>query len=339
MMVMVAGKAKTMQEVLNVSDLRVTRQRSGAVATDLVRDVSFRVGAGEIVCMVGESGSGKSLSAQAIIGLLSDEPHLTVSGRVEFLGRELLGMDPREQLDLRGSKVTMVFQEPMSSLDPVMRVGNQVAEAVRRVERTSRKTQRARVLELFRQVGLPDPERVFRSYPHELSGGMCQRVMIAMALAPRPALVVADEPTTALDVTVQAQILDLLVKLRDEQGLSILLITHDMGVASVVADRVVVVYAGRTVEQQKAGGLFTNPRHPYTQGLLESLPRMADSSNKHLRLTAIPGMVPEPGNLPVGCAFQTRCPQVMDRCRQEDPPLVDSASGAQVACWVASDEA
>lgn len=339
MMVMVAGKAKTMQEVLNVSDLRVTRQRSGAVATDLVRDVSFRVGAGEIVCMVGESGSGKSLSAQAIIGLLSDEPHLTVSGRVEFLGRELLGMDPREQLDLRGSKVTMVFQEPMSSLDPVMRVGNQVAEAVRRVERTSRKTQRARVLELFRQVGLPDPERVFQSYPHELSGGMCQRVMIAMALAPRPALVVADEPTTALDVTVQAQILDLLVKLRDEQGLSILLITHDMGVASVVADRVVVVYAGRTVEQQKAGGLFANPRHPYTQGLLGSLPRMADSSNKHLRLTAIPGMVPEPGNLPVGCAFQTRCPQVMDRCRQEDPPLVDSASGAQVACWVASDEA
>jgi oligopeptide/dipeptide ABC transporter ATP-binding protein len=194
-------------------------------------------------------------------------------------------------------------------------------------------------LELFRQVGLADAERVFRSYPHELSGGMCQRVMIAMALAPKPALVVADEPTTALDVTVQAQILDLLVQLRDEQGLSILLITHDMGVASVVADRVVVVYAGRTVEQQRVGELFANPLHPYTMGLLGSLPRMADSSNKHLRLTAIPGMVPEPGNLPVGCAFQARCSQAIDLCKHEDPPLVRSASRAQVACWVASDGA
>jgi len=333
---MFAERLAVKTDLLSVKNLRVSRMKPGTPKCDLVRDVSVRVGRGEVVCVVGESGSGKSLSAQAIMGLLTDEPYLRVSGSVEFDGRDLLAMNQHEQRELRGSQMTMVFQEPMSSLDPTMKVGSQVIEAVRRSGMDSRRAAaRERVFELFGQVGLPDVERVARSYPHELSGGMCQRVMIAMALAPEPSLLVADEPTTALDVTVQAQILDLFLRLRDRKGLSIVLITHDMGVASVVADRIVVVYAGRTVEQQPSSELFVHPRHPYTKGLLASLPSMEGHADKHVRLSVIPGMVPEPGSLPVGCAFQERCDEVIEKCRQEDPPLSACTDGGEVACWVA----
>lgn len=322
--------------LLRVEGLQVLQVRAGRPPTSLVRNISFEVHREEIVCMVGESGSGKSLSAQAVMGLLEDEPHLRVRGRIEFGGRDLFELSSEDRRELRGSEMTMVFQEPMSSLDPVMRVGVQVGEAIHRVERLSRVATRSRTLELFRQVGLPDVERVWRSYPHELSGGMCQRVMIAMALAPRPQLLIADEPTTALDVTVQAQILDLLLRLREQEGMSILLITHDMAVAAAVADHVVVVYAGRTVEDRATSGLFADPWHPYTIGLLRSLPRLNEAQGKEKRLHAIPGAVPNPGSLPEGCAFGPRCELIVPRCHREDPPLMERSGQGCVACWVAT---
>lgn len=326
--------------LLRVERLEVVYRRPRQVARRLVRDVSLEIYPGQIVCVVGESGSGKSLSAQAIMGLLGDEPYLRVAGEVDFGGRDLLGMGEEEQRHLRGREMTMVFQEPMSCLDPVMRVGVQVGEALRRIGgvRREREEVRSQTLELLRRVGLPDVERVYRSYPHELSGGMCQRVMIAMALAPKPKLLIADEPTTALDVTVQAQILDLLVRLRDEEGMSILLITHDMAVAAAIADRVVVVYAGRTVEADSAARLFDCARHPYTKGLLRALPRLQSKADKTRHLPAIAGSVPEPGQLPDGCAFWPRCDLATDHCRVEDPPLEVSGVRA-VACWEAGHDA
>jgi peptide/nickel transport system ATP-binding protein len=334
-----APATSTQDPVLVVTGLRVTLNRPGSAPCDLVRDVSVEIGAGEIVCMVGESGSGKSLSALAIMGLLGEEPNLRVGGRVHIGGRDLFALSPDQQRETRGRDVTMVFQEPMSSLDPVMRVGAQVTEAVRRAQSTSRAQARDRTLDLLRQVGLPDVERVYASYPHQLSGGMCQRVMIAMALAPRPRLLVADEPTTALDVTVQAQIIDLLLRLREQEGMSILLITHDMAVAAAIADRVVVVYAGRTVEVNDVTQIFAHPEHPYTAGLLRSVPRLDGQLAAKTRLQAIAGTIPEPSQLPAGCAFAPRCELAVDRCRAQDPPLEVREPGRAVACWVATGHA
>lgn len=321
--------------LLSVRGLRVT-ERSEAGSRDLVRDVSFDVGEGKIVCVVGESGSGKSLSVKAVMGLLADNSRLETAGSVIFDGRDLLAMTPQQQRGLRGRDIAMVFQEPLSSLDPVMRVGRQVAEAVQRAEPTRGRQATSRVLELFGQVGLPDVDRVARAYPHQLSGGMCQRVMIAMALASRPRLLIADEPTSALDVTVQAQLLDLLSRLRAETAMSILLVTHDLGVAATIADTVTVMYAGRTAEVGLTRQLLERPRHPYTAGLLGSVPRLGQSRGTTKgRLAAIAGTVPEPGRLPAGCAFAPRCPRVVERCRSEDPALEWRDDGA-VACWEAT---
>lgn len=321
--------------LLSVRGLRVT-ERSEAGSRDLVRDVSFDVGEGKIVCVVGESGSGKSLSVKAVMGLLADNSRLETAGSVIFDGRDLLAMAPQQQRGLRGRDIAMVFQEPLSSLDPVMRVGRQVAEAVQRAEPTRGRQATSRVLELFGQVGLPDVDRVARAYPHQLSGGMCQRVMIAMALASRPRLLIADEPTSALDVTVQAQLLDLLSRLRAETAMSILLVTHDLGVAATIADTVTVMYAGRTAEVGPTRQLLERPRHPYTAGLLGSVPRLGQSRGTTKgRLAAIGGTVPEPGRLPAGCAFAPRCPRVVERCRSEDPALEWRDDGA-VACWEAT---
>jgi oligopeptide/dipeptide ABC transporter ATP-binding protein len=326
--------ARGVSPLLVVRGLRVSQQRA-AGPRDLVRDVSFEVGRGEIVCVVGESGSGKSLSVKAVMGLLGDGGSLQVAGSVEFDGRELLEATPEQRRALRGRDIAMVFQEPLANLDPVMRVGAQMAECVQRVEPQRARQAMPRVLELLRHVGLPDVERVARSYPHQLSGGMCQRVMIAMALAARPKLLIADEPTSALDVTVQAQILDLLTRMREEEGMSILLVTHDLSVAAAIADRVMVMYAGRTAEVTRTSDLFGRPRHPYTVGLLRSLPQRGHAAGKSSRLIAIGGTVPEPGQLPAGCAFSPRCDKAIDRCSELDPPLEWSGSSA-VACWVAN---
>jgi oligopeptide/dipeptide ABC transporter ATP-binding protein len=326
-----AGEATPL---LTVRGLRVTHERP-AGRRDLVRDVSFDVGRGEIVCVVGESGSGKSLSAKAVMGLLGDGGALRAAGDIEFDGRKLLELTREQRRALRGRDIAMVFQEPLANLDPVMRVGAQVAESVRRVEPQRPGPAMPRVLELLRHVGLPDVQRMARSYPHQLSGGMCQRVMIAMALAARPKLLIADEPTSALDVTVQAQILDLLTRMRDDEGMSILLVTHDLSVAAAIADSVIVMYAGRTAEVTRTSDLFARARHPYTSALLRSLPQRGQASGKSGRLVAIGGTVPEPGRLPPGCAFSPRCDKAIDRCSKQDPPL-EWSGGSAVACWVAN---
>jgi oligopeptide/dipeptide ABC transporter ATP-binding protein len=320
--------------LLSVRGLRIS-ERTEAGRRALVRDVTFDVGVGEIVCIVGESGSGKSLSVKATMGLLGRNARLVTDGSVIFDGRNILEMRPEQQRRLRGREIAMVFQEPLASLDPVMPVGRQVAESVRRAEGLRGQQARSRVTELFGHVGLPDVERVTRAYPHQLSGGMCQRVMIAMALASRPRLLIADEPTSALDVTVQAQLLDLLNRLRDQETMSILLVTHDLGVAAAIADTVVVMYAGRTAEVGQTAQILERPQHPYTAGLLGSVPRLGQfRGGTKRRLAAIEGTVPEPGRLPAGCAFAPRCQKVVERCLSEDPPLEWHGTSA-VTCWEA----
>jgi peptide/nickel transport system ATP-binding protein len=301
-----------------------------------VDGVSFEVGAGRAVGLVGESGSGKSVTALSILRLVRDPPGRVVGGQVRFRGRDLLALSEREMRAVRGDQISMIFQEPMTSLNPVMSTGDQVAEPLLLHRNMSRAAARAEALALYRKVGIADPERRLHDYPHQMSGGMRQRVMIAMALACRPSLLIADEPTTALDVTVQAQILDLLAELRRELGMALLLITHDLGVVAEVCDDVVVMYAGHVVERAPAAVLFARPRHPYTVGLLRSLPplRTADELRApRSRLPEIPGMVPRLDQLPVGCRFQDRCDRVQARCRTEAPPLAPIAPDRLVRCF------
>ncbi|TNC22363.1 ABC transporter ATP-binding protein [Amycolatopsis alkalitolerans] len=313
--------------LLTLDGVRVTLRGSGV---DLVRDATLDVGAGETVCLVGESGSGKSVTARTILGLTRRDPAFAVQGRITLAGRNLAEAGDGELRRLRGREMAMVFQEPLSALDPVFTVAAQLSEALRREGRSSRRAERARMRELLGEVGISDAGRVLRSYPYQLSGGMCQRVMIAMALACSPKLLIADEPTTALDVTVQAQILDLIDRLRSDTGMSVLLVTHDLGVAAEVADRVAVMYAGRVVEVGEPAQIFGGPRHPYTAGLLACIPPL--EGERPGRLPDIPGGVPEPGRLPAGCAFQPRCARALDRCGTEDPPLV-TAGPVPTACW------
>ncbi|HEY8393944.1 MAG TPA: ABC transporter ATP-binding protein [Thermaerobacter sp.] len=297
-----------------------------------VRGATFEVRAGETVALVGESGCGKSVTALSIMRLLPEPQARIVDGRIDFKGVDLARAPERELRRIRGNRIAMVFQEPMTSLNPVYTCGHQVAEAIRTHRRCSAAEARALALEAFRQVGISDPERRLDQYPHELSGGLRQRVMIAMALACRPELLIADEPTTALDVTIQAQILDLMRQLRDELGMSILFITHDLGVVAEMADRVVVMYAGEVVEEAPVRELFSSPRHPYTRGLLESIPRL-DSARK-TKLPAIEGSVPHPSQRPAGCAFAPRCPRVLARCHGEAPPLLEMEGDRRVRCWL-----
>ncbi|MRX83743.1 ABC transporter ATP-binding protein [Eggerthella guodeyinii] len=295
-----------------------------------VEDVSFDVDAGEILAIVGESGSGKSVTSLSVMGLLAEPGHVA-GGSMEFEGKDLATLSEKQYRELRGNDMAMIFQEPMTSLNPVYRVGNQIVEAIRTHEKVSKAEAKARAVDLLRKVGIPSPEARINDYPHQMSGGMRQRVMIAMALACNPKLLIADEPTTALDVTIQAQILDLLRRLRDDTGMAVLLITHDLGVVSETADRVVVMYCGQVVEEAEVRTLFDHPMHPYTLGLLKSIPRLEDDDTK--RLYMIKGMVPNPLEMPPGCHFSDRCDSCMDICRTKVPDLVD-LDGHKVRCFL-----
>ena len=315
--------------LLELRDLHVSfATRSGEVPA--VRGVDLRVRPGETLALVGESGSGKTVTALAVMGLI-DPPGRVVRGGVWFDGRELTALPTRELREVRGSRIGMVFQEPMTSLNPVFTVGDQIAEVLRIHRRASAKQARAEVIELLRHVGIPAPERRVDSYPHEMSGGMKQRVMIAMAIACKPELLIADEPTTALDVTIQAQILELLAELQQEMGMAILLITHNLGVVAHFAREVAVMYAGKVVERAPVGSLFARPAHPYTRALLRSLPR---PDRAHEPLEAITGTVPSPLEYPPGCAFADRCAEVLPRCRDEQPRLVEVGDTHAAACWL-----
>ncbi len=295
-----------------------------------VEDVSFDVDAGEILAIVGESGSGKSVTSLSVMGLLAEPGHVA-GGSMEFEGKDLTKLSEKQYRELRGNDMAMIFQEPMTSLNPVYRVGKQITEAIRTHEKVSKAEAETRAVDLLRKVGIPSPEARINDYPHQMSGGMRQRVMIAMALACNPKLLIADEPTTALDVTIQAQILDLLRRLRDDTGMAVLLITHDLGVVSETADRVVVMYCGQVVEEADVRELFDHPMHPYTLGLLKSIPRLEDDDTK--RLYMIKGMVPNPLEMPPGCHFSDRCDSCMDICREQIPDLVD-LDGHKVRCFL-----
>ena len=295
-----------------------------------VEDVSFDVDQGEILAIVGESGSGKSVTSLSIMGLLAEPGHVA-GGSLEFEGKDLATLSEKQYRELRGNDMAMIFQEPMTSLNPVYRVGNQIVEAIRTHEKVSKAEAKDRAVDLLRKVGIPSPEARINDYPHQMSGGMRQRVMIAMALACNPKLLIADEPTTALDVTIQAQILDLLRRLRDDTGMAVLVITRDLGVVSETADRVVVMYCGQVVEEAEVRTLFDHPMHPYTLGLLKSIPRLEDDDSK--RLYMIKGMVPNPLEMPPGCHFSDRCDSCMDICRTKVPELVD-VDGHKVRCFL-----
>ena len=295
-----------------------------------IEDASFTLAPGEILGIVGESGSGKSVTALTIMGLLPRPPARIVQGSVVFEGEDITNAAPSRMQHIRGPGMAMVFQEPMTSLNPVFSIGEQIMETLRAHERLSTRQQRDRAVEMLDRVGIPSAARRLDDYPHQLSGGQRQRVMIAMALACRPRLLIADEPTTALDVTIQAQILDLLLDLRDEFGMAIIVITHNMGVVAETADRVLVMYAGRVVEQAPVGELFARPRHPYTRGLLSCVPAIDQDRD---RLLAIPGGLPEPARRPPGCRFAPRCADAQPACSAALPVLEALADGHAAACF------
>ena len=310
-------------DVRNLS-IRVAKARS-----NLVDDVSFSVAAGRTLCIVGESGCGKSQTALALMGLLASPPLSVTGGTALFAGRDLLSLPQAEMQRIRGDRMAMIFQEPMSSLNPVLRIGEQIAEAVRRHKHVNTATARARALEMLERVRIPAARTRLDEFPHQLSGGMRQRAMIAMALANDPELLLADEPTTALDVTIQAQILDLMRLLQAELGTAMILITHDLGVVAEMADEVAVMYAGRIVEIGTTRDIFEDPQHPYTIGLMSSMPALGQRSE---RLVTIPGRVPSAMDMPDGCRFASRCPFRQGTCAQS--PVLEGPGGShRVACW------
>ncbi len=307
------------QPLLKIENLQTYFYVKGQVAK-AVDDVSLTIPAGETLGLVGESGCGKSVTAHSIIQLIPDPPGKIVGGRIEFEGQNLLELPEDQMRKIRGNRISMIFQEPMTSLNPVFTVGDQVGEVMRLHQKLSRSEARARTVEMFTLVGIPAPETRLDDYPHQMSGGMRQRVMIAMALACNPRLMIADEPTTALDVTIQAQILDLMNQLKTDTGASILFITHDLGVIAEMAQRVAVMYAGKMVEFADVRTLFVEPRHPYTVGLMASIPVLGHKTGRG-RLSTIKGTVPSLFNLPRGCAFSDRCPDVFDDCRNINPDM------------------
>jgi oligopeptide/dipeptide ABC transporter ATP-binding protein len=301
-----------------------------------VDGISYAVRVGETLGVVGESGCGKSVTSLSIMRLVASPPGRIVGGEVRFEGRNLLELSEREMEDIRGNRISMIFQEPMTSLNPLYTVGFQIAEAIATHRSVSKREARAEAIEMLRRVSIPEPERRADSYPHQLSGGMRQRVMIAMALACEPQVLIADEPTTALDVTIQAQILQLMRELQESFGTAIILITHDMGVVAENADRVVVIYAGRKVEEAPVAELFERPAHPYTHGLLGSIPSLDDASvadGRRKRLDEIKGLVPSLASLPPGCSFAPRCARASEKCLASYPPLVEIRNEHWVACW------
>jgi peptide/nickel transport system ATP-binding protein len=319
-----------MEPLLRIEDLRtVFRSDEGEVRA--VDGVSFDVGEGETVGLVGESGCGKSVTALSIMRLIPDPPGRITGGAVHFDGRDLLGLSEKEMRRVRGNEISIVFQEPLSSLNPVFTCGEQVREAIALHQKLGRRASKERAIEMLRLVRLPDPEKRYSNYPHQMSGGMRQRVMIAMALCCEPKLLIADEPSTALDVSVQAQIIELLLGLREKMDMAILLITHDLAVVAQMAERVVVMYAGVVVEEAPLRRLFERPSHPYTEGLLGSIPKLGSAGK---RLLSITGSVPDPLRLPPGCRFSDRCPKRFDRCTAEEPGIfaVDEHHGSR--CWL-----
>jgi peptide/nickel transport system ATP-binding protein len=331
------GEAQAGETVLDVKGLEtVFFTNSGLFRA--VDGVSFHVKRGETLAIVGESGCGKSVTALSVMRLIPEPPGRIVGGSIMLEGTDLLALDAMRMREIRGNRISMIFQEPMTSLNPVMRIGDQITEAVRLHRAMSRKEAWAQAVEMLRLVRIPVPQRRALEYPHQLSGGMRQRAMIAMALACRPALLIADEPTTALDVTIQAQILALVLDLQKQLGMGLILITHDLGVVAQTAQRVVVMYAGKKVEEADVASLFANPKHPYTRGLMASIPTVPlPGANSDIRLVEIPGMVPSLTNLPKGCAFAPRCAYAIARCHQEYPPLEDRGGGHLAACWRAAE--
>jgi len=329
-----SGKRGPGTPILEVENLR-TWFTSEAGTAKAVDGVSFHVEAGETLGIVGESGCGKTVTSLSIMGLIPRPPgRIVEDSSIRFRGQELTTLPANEFRRIRGNEIAMIFQEPMTSLNPVYTVGDQIRESLRLHRKMGRKEARAAGVAALREVGIPEPDRRFDEYPHQLSGGMRQRVMIAMALSCEPDLLIADEPTTALDVTIQAQILDLLAALRTRRGMAMLLITHDLGVVAEVCDRVLVMYAGQVVESGSVEDIFHRPRHPYTRGLLASLPRLEDRGR---RLNPIEGTVPSPVNWPHGCRFRDRCPHAWDRCAAEMPPLIPTPGGGAdraSRCWL-----
>mgnify|MGYP000610364365 FL=1 len=319
--------------LLEVKELETHFHIKGKVAR-AVNGVSFSVEQGEVVALVGESGSGKSVTSLSVLGLIPSPPGKIEGGQILFDGEDLLKKSNREMQDVRGNEISMIFQEPMTSLNPVYPVGKQISEAIRRHQKISKKEARAIAIDMLDKVGIPSPETRVDDYPHQMSGGMRQRVMIAMALATKPQLLIADEPTTALDVTIQAQILDLMNRLREDTGTSILLITHDLGVVAETADRVVVMYCGKVMEMANVVDLFEEPKHPYTQGLIASIPKMEGESD---RLTMIEGNVPNPMNMPAGCPFEPRCSKSLGICKHKMPEL-KTVGDREVRCFLYDDK-
>jgi peptide/nickel transport system ATP-binding protein len=324
--------------LLEVENLQ-THFRTPDGVNRAVDGISFHVNQGETLAVVGESGCGKSVTAMSILRLVP-EPPAKIAGAIRFQGKELLALSEREMRGIRGNDISMIFQEPMTSLNPVLTVGRQLSETLRLHEHLNRGAADARAVEMLTLVGIPEPRRRLSEYPHQLSGGMRQRVMIAIALACNPKLLIADEPTTALDVTIQAQILDLMKDLKRRVGAAIVLITHDLGIVAEVAERVMVMYAGRKLEEASVGALFRTPRHPYTQGLLGAVPKLGSSlTGGASKLAEIPGLVPDLKQRIRGCIFASRCPHATELCRQIAPALERKAHGHLAACHYAPKEA
>ena len=323
-----------MEPILQVKDLSVNFQTFEGSITALER-VSFDLFPGETLGIVGESGCGKSVTSLSILQLIADPPGRITRGEIRLEGKDLLKLPAKEMRAIRGNRISMIFQEPMTSLSPVFTVGEQIAEVFRKHQKLSRKEAASRSVEMLSRVNIPDPLKASRYYPHQMSGGMRQRVMIAMALACSPDILIADEPTTALDVTIQAQVIDQIKQLQKDMGMSVIFITHDLGVVAHTAKRVIVMYVGRILEQATAADLFESPMHPYTIGLMGSIPKTGDKQKgKHRDLKEIKGVVPSLLDLPEGCKFSTRCPQVMDICLQKEPVLIPVSQGRSCRCWL-----
>ena len=319
------------ENLLEVKHLRTEFFSSKKSSVTAVDDVSFDIKKGEIVGLVGESGCGKSVTSLSIMQLLKDTPGKITNGEVIFQGHNLLDASKKEMLDIRGDKMSMIFQEPMSSLNPSMRIDKQMIEGIRLHTPLTKAEARKKAADILSQVGIPDPQRLLKNYPHQLSGGMSQRVMIAMAMSCEPDLLIADEPTTALDVTIQAQILELMKKIQQDKGMSILLITHDLGVVAEMCSRVIVMYAGKIVEEAPVEILFANPTHPYTQGLIASVPKLGSGVKV---LPSIPGSVPDLSAMPKGCRFAPRCKYATEKCHQEQPELLSVGEKQKCRCWL-----
>ncbi|HHY32614.1 MAG TPA: ABC transporter ATP-binding protein [Firmicutes bacterium] len=317
------------ETLLEVRDLKTYFYTEDGVVP-AVDGVSFSVDKGETIGIVGESGCGKSVTSLSVMRLIPNPPGKIVGGEIIFEGKNILEKSEAEMRHIRGNEISMIFQEPMTSLNPVFTVGDQIMEAIMLHQKVGKKEARKKTIEMLRLVGIPSAEKRVDEYPHQMSGGMRQRVMIAMALSCNPKLLIADEPTTALDVTIQAQILDLMLKLKEDLGTAIMLITHDLGVVAETVNKVVVMYAGKIVESADVVSIFKKPEHPYTLGLLGSIPKVNEDRE---RLQVIEGVVPNPFNMPTGCRFHPRCSFVRDICKEEEPELVDVEAGHQVRCW------